>query len=131
MSFQIVQKKRPMPSPVQNFKTDSNVINTGGIITTSDSISSATAAAVQPPTSAGPGLTPTSSANAGISNNNAQMKQYLNQYDPEKIPEFPNLDLSLLDMPNCDAELGPTFETCYKQHCLAVVTAIGDLAFSG
>ena len=29
-----------------------------------------------------------------------------------------------------DFNCGPTFEACYKQHCLTVVTAIGELNFS-
>ena len=62
------------------------------------------------------------------------MKQYINSFDPKCITEFPCLpDLSLLDMPgheSGDFNCGPTFELCYKQHCLAVVTAIGELNFS-
>ena len=66
---------------------------------------------------------------------NSQLKQYINNFDPKCISDFPCLpDLSILVMPgqhdHDDFNCGPTFEACYKQHCLTVVTAIGELNFS-
>jgi len=118
--IQLPVKKKPI-SPVvttQNIKTDTTVQSSVMQPTTNNDSMANPAAG---PIVAGTG--------------NSQLKQYINNFDPKCISDFPCLpDLSILVMPgqhdHDDFNCGPTFEACYKQHCLTVVTAIGELNFS-
>ena len=71
------------------------------------------------------GTTTTATTAAGT-----QMKPFLGHFDPSTIPGFPTLASALTDN-NCDStENGMTFDICYKQHCLTIVSAVGELNLS-
>ena len=57
----------------------------------------------------------------------AQMKQYLGNFDPDFIPDFPKFEVS---NGNQDSDNMVLFESMYKEHCLCVVKAVGDLNFA-
>ena len=57
----------------------------------------------------------------------AQMKQYLGNFDADFIPDFPKFEVS---NGNQDSDNVLLFESMYKEHCLSVVKAVGDLNFA-
>lgn len=113
-------KKR---TSVGSMQAVSNNNNKGPSLINENSMSNPAISADQQPT-----VVPVQQASSGLG---AQMKQYLGKCDPSHIPKFPNLDLSLPEVPEeCDPNSGPGFEENYKQHCLDIVQAVSELNFS-
>ena len=111
---QVVAKKKTM-----NLQTASKTASTTSIVTSSQ---------VGSQDSSGTNLSLGQNNELLATSGTAQMKQYLGNYDPECIPEFPKFQLSSDE--NRDLDNFVLFESRYKEHCLMVVNAVGELNFA-
>ncbi len=70
----------------------------------------------------------TANSEIALGHNGMHLKQHLTKFDPKNIPGFPSLN-DFEATTTDSAESDSLFEVCYRQHCLSILSAIGELNF--